>query len=252
MIELHEVGKRYGDTIVVDGVTLTLPRGGITALIGPNGAGKSSLLGMIGRLVPPGSGSIVVDGLDVTRTPGAELARRFSILRQDNSTSARLTVRDLVSFGRFPFSRGRPTPEDAAHVARALGLLDLEPLAERFLDELSGGQRQRAFIAMVLCQDTDYVLLDEPLNNLDMKHARITMKLLKSLAESSGKAVILVLHDVNFAACHADLIVAMREGRIVHSGPPAAIMTMDVMREVFDMEMDIRLVGDRRIAFYFD
>lgn len=152
MIEIRNASKHYDETLVVDGVSLTLPKAGVTAVIGPNGAGKSTLLSMIGRLIPMSGGQILVDGLDVLRTPSDHLARRLSILRQDNHIAARLTVRDLVAFGRYPHSKGRLTEEDRYHVERALAFLALEPLADRFLDELSGGQRQRAHVAMVLCQ----------------------------------------------------------------------------------------------------
>ncbi|HEY0293293.1 MAG TPA: ATP-binding cassette domain-containing protein, partial [Hansschlegelia sp.] len=177
MIETSGVTKAYGDAVVLDGVDLKIPAGGLTSIIGPNGAGKSTLLSIISRLTPMTSGSAWVDGLDVSRTPTDQLARRLAILRQENHIAARVTVRDLVSFGRYPHSRGRLTLKDRAHVDQALGFLDLEPLADRFIDEMSGGQRQRAYVAMVLAQDTDYVLLDEPLNNLDMKHSAAMMRL---------------------------------------------------------------------------
>src|SRR5690606_15980298 len=139
--------KSYGSARVVDDVSVTLPKGGVTSIIGPNGAGKSTLLSMVGRLLPADSGSISVDGLDVAATPGNVLARRLSMLRQDNHLAARLTVRDLVTFGRYPYSKGRYTVEDERHVRDAITYLGLEAYADRFLDELSGGQRQRAFIA---------------------------------------------------------------------------------------------------------
>jgi iron complex transport system ATP-binding protein len=182
MITIDNATKSYGDAVVVDGVTIALPKGGVTSIIGPNGAGKSTLLSMIGRLLPMDRGRVLVDGLDVSSTASDVLARRLSILRQDNQIGARLTVRDLVAFGRYPYSKGRYTAEDGIHVDRAIGFLGLEDFTDRFLDELSGGQRQRAFIAMVLCQDTDYVLLDEPLNNLDMKHAVSIMRLIRRAA----------------------------------------------------------------------
>ena len=195
MIKTRNLGKRYGDAIVVDNVSLSLPSGGLVTIIGPNGAGKSSLLSMISRLLPMSTGSAWIDGLDVSRTPGDELARRMSILRQDNAISARLTVYDLVSFGRYPHSKGRFSGEDREHVDEAIGYLNLKPYAERFLDELSGGQRQRAFVAMVLCQNTDYVLLDEPLNNLDMPHAVTMMHQLRHAADVLGKTIVMVTHD---------------------------------------------------------
>ncbi len=251
MIEAEHLTKRHGDLAVVRDVTLKLPAGGMTAIIGPNGAGKSTLLSMIGRLLPMSEGRVLVDGLDVARTPGDVLARRLAILRQDNHMPARLTVRDLVTFGRFPHSHGRPTMEDRAHVDRALGHLALEALADRFLDELSGGQRQRAFIAMALCQDTDYLLLDEPLNSLDMKHAVAIMRLLRRAATELRKTVVLVLHDLNFAACHADRIVAMRDGRVVVQGAPEEIMRPEVIRAIYDLDATIHDVNGARVAFYY-
>lgn len=251
MIEANGVTKRYGETVVVNDVTLRLPKRGVTAITGPNGAGKSSLLSMISRLVPMSAGQVLVDGMDVTRTPGAVLARRLSILRQDNHLPARLTVRDLITFGRYPHSRGRPTRDDAAHVERAIATMALEPLADRFLDELSGGQRQRAFVAMVLCQDTDYLLLDEPLNSLDMRHAVAMMRLVRRAADEFGKTVVLVLHDLNFASCHADHIVAMRDGRVLMQGTPAEIMRPDAIAAIFDVEATVQQIGGKLIAAYF-
>ncbi|EIM27482.1 iron ABC transporter ATP-binding protein [Microvirga lotononidis] len=251
MIEISHASKAYGDTIVVRDVSLTLPRRGVTSIIGPNGAGKSTLLSMVGRLLPMSAGTVTIDGLDITRTPSDILARRLSILRQDNRINARLTVRDLVEFGRYPYSKGRLTPDDRSQADKAIGFLGLEPLAERFLDELSGGQRQRAYVAMVLCQDTDYVLFDEPLNNLDMKHAVGMMKLLRRAADDLGKTIVVVLHDINFASCYSDYIVAMRDGAIVRHGTPDETMTASVIRDVYDMDVTIQDMEGRKIALYY-
>ncbi|NUB08566.1 ABC transporter ATP-binding protein [Azospirillum sp. Vi22] len=251
MIDVKNITKRYNGTVVVDGVSLSLPAGGVISLIGANGAGKSTLLSIISRLLPMSSGTVEIDGLDVTTTPGEVLARRLSILRQDNQIMSRLTVEDLVAFGRYPHSKGRLTDEDRKHIAKALRYLDLEPLAGRFLDELSGGQRQRAFIAMVLCQDTEYILLDEPLNNLDVKHAVAMMKLFRRTADEFGKTVVLVLHDINFASCYSDRIVAMRDGRVVHQGPPEVIITPDVIRDVYGVEAQVMENAGQRIALYY-
>lgn len=251
MIEIQNVTKVYDQSVVVNNVTLRLPVGGITSIIGPNGAGKSTLLSMISRLLPMNSGRIMVDGLDVMTTPSDVLARRLSILRQDNHIGSRLTVRDLVTFGRYPYSKGRPTMEDMEHVRAALGYLNLEPMADRFLDELSGGQRQRAFVAMVLCQDTDYVLLDEPLNNLDMKHAVAMMKLLRQTADELGKTVVLVLHDINFASCYSDYIVAMKDAQVAYQGSPAEIMQPEIIRQIYDVNITVQEIDGKRIAAYY-
>ncbi|HWT61528.1 MAG TPA: ABC transporter ATP-binding protein [Ochrobactrum sp.] len=251
MIEISQVSKSYSDTIVVDDVTLKLPARGITSIIGPNGAGKSTLLSMVSRLLPMDKGRVTVDGLDVSTTPGDVLAKRLSILRQENAINSRLTVRDLVTFGRYPHSKGRPTREDFNHVEQAIGYLGLEELGERFLDELSGGQRQRAFVAMVLCQNTDYVLLDEPLNNLDMKHSASMMKLLRRAADELGKTVVLVLHDINFASCYSDHIVAMRKGKVAHQGSPEELIDPDILRDIYEMEIAVEMIGGNRIGIYY-
>jgi iron complex transport system ATP-binding protein len=211
MIRIDTIVKAYGPTTVLHGVSLDIPAGGLTCLVGPNGAGKSTLLGMVSRLMPMNAGTVTIDGLDVTKTPGDVLAKRLAILRQENQIAARLTVEELVAFGRYPHSKGRLTVDDRRHIDEAIGYLNLGDLRGRFIDELSGGQRQRAYVAMVLAQDTDYVLLDEPLNNLDMKHAVGMMRFLKRAATELGKTIVLVLHDINFASVYSDYIV--HEGR---------------------------------------
>jgi len=252
MILANEVTKRYGDAVVVDGLSVTIPKGGITSIIGPNGAGKSTLLSMLARLLKMDGGSVTVGGLDVTTTASDVIARRLAILRQDNHLSARLTVRDLVTFGRFPYSKGRPTLDDKRHVERALSYLDLGALADRYLDELSGGQRQRAFVAMVLCQDTDYVLLDEPLNNLDMKHAQSMMKTLRRATRDLGKTVVLVLHDINFASWYSDFIVALKDGKLAIAGSVDEVIREDMLRGIYGMEIQVHAVAGRRIALYYE
>jgi iron complex transport system ATP-binding protein len=251
MITLDAVTKRYGSTTVLDACTTTFGDEGVTALIGPNGAGKSTLLGIIGRLITPEEGSVHIDGMDVRTEPSMTLARTLAVLRQDNHITARLTVRDLIEFGRFPHSKGRLTAECREHVDRAIEYLGLEPYLDRYLDELSGGQRQRAYIAMVLAQDTRYVLLDEPLNNLDLRHMAEIMRLVRRMAEDLGKRVVVVLHDINFAARYADRIVAMRDGRIVADAPASEVMTTDVLRDVYDAEVEVVEVDGLPVALYY-
>jgi iron complex transport system ATP-binding protein len=173
-------------------------------------------------------------------------------MRQDNHVTARLSVLDLVAFGRYPYSKGRLTAADAEHIDRSIAYLGLEPYRNRFLDELSGGQRQRAFIAMVLCQDTDYMLFDEPLNNLDIKHAVETMKLLRRLADDFAKTVVVVLHDINFASAYSDRIVAMQGGRLAFEGPPEEMIVPARLRAIFDVDCHVHAVGEKRLVNYFE
>ena len=251
-IEAESVCSSYGDTKVLHDVSACFAQGGVTSLIGPNGAGKSTLLGVMSRLQAADSGMVHVDGVDVSVNGGRELARRLAVLRQENAVSIRLTVRELVGFGRFPHNGGRPTPDDSDYVDDALAAMELEDFSDRYLDELSGGQRQRAHIAMVLAQDTDYVLLDEPLNNLDLRHATSIMRLLRRTAADRGKTIVLVIHDINIAAAYSDRIIAMKEGRIVADGTPAEIMRTEGLKSVYDMEMQVAQVAGRYVALYFD
>lgn len=239
MITLETVTRRYSSDVEIGPVDLAIPSGGLTALVGPNGAGKSTLLTMIGRLMGMDDGQITVAGMDISATSSKELAKTLSILRQENNFVTRLTVRQLVGFGRYPYSRGRLTREDEGIVSRAIDFLDLTDLETRYLDELSGGQRQRAYVAMVLAQDTDYLLLDEPLNNLDMQHSVQMMQHLRRAATELGRTVVVVLHDINFAGQYADHIVAMKDGKVVESGTPVEIMRADKLSRVFNTPVEM-------------
>ncbi|WP_068297909.1 ABC transporter ATP-binding protein [Pararhodobacter sp. CCB-MM2] len=250
MIEIDAVERRYDGVAVLSEVTLSLPKGGLTAIIGPNGAGKSTLLSVMGRLQKPDAGRVTLQGLELSRASGREVAKKLALLRQDNHTAARLTVRDLVGFGRYPHSRGNPGPEDHAQVTRALATLGLEPLADRFLDQLSGGQRQRAHIAMVLAQDTDCILLDEPLNNLDISHAVRIITLVRDAARQMGKTVVVVLHDINMAAAHCDRIVVMKGGRVLRHGTPAELMQAEFLSEVYETPITVHELAGRLVAVY--
>jgi len=252
MIAVDGVTKSYGAQVVVDDVSVELATAGVTAIIGPNGAGKSTLLGMIARLLPFDAGRIEVEGLDVAATKSAVIARRLAILKQENHLVTRLTVDDLVAFGRFPHTRGRLTADDREAVDRAIDYLDLAALRGRYLDELSGGQRQRAFIAMVLAQDTEYVLLDEPLNSLDLRHAVEIMRVLERTSRELGKRIVVVLHDINFASHYADQLVAMKDGRIYRQGAPEHVMTPEVLSGLYDMPVDVEVVRGKRVAVYYD
>ena len=251
MITLEKVSKNYSDTVMIGPVDLEIPRGGITALVGPNGAGKSTMLTMIGRLLCLDEGVIEVAGYDITSTKSKHLARIVSILRQENHFITRLTVRQLVGFGRFPYSRGRLTAEDERIISRAIDFLDLSALEHRYLDQLSGGQRQRAYVAMVLSQQTDYVLLDEPLNNLDMRHSVQMMKHLRNAAAELNRTIVIVLHDINFASHYADHICAMKNGEVVEFGTPSEIMTDEVLSRVFDTTVTVIDGPEGPLASYY-
>lgn len=253
MISTHSLTHSYGKSsaLVLDGVCLELVPSGVTGLIGPNGAGKSTLLSAMARLLTPNSGQVLLDGTDLFRAPASEVAKRIAVLRQDARVTARLTVIDLVRFGRFPHSKGRLTAHDHSVVQECLDHVGMEALRDRYLDELSGGQRQRAFIAMVLAQETEFVLLDEPLNNLDMEHASTTMRLLRRAADDMGRTVVIVLHDVNVAASFCDVIVGMRGGAVVAQGPARQVVSTQGLREIFELEIPVHEIDGRPVAVHW-
>jgi len=251
VITLNAVSKKYSSTVAIGPVTLQIPTGGLTALVGPNGAGKSTMLTMVGRLLGIDEGTIEVAGYDVSKTNSKDLAKIVSILRQENHFVTRLTVRQLVGFGRFPHSKGRLTQADEEIISRSIDFLDLGELEGRYLDELSGGQRQRAYVAMVLAQDTDTVLLDEPLNNLDMKHSVVMMQHLKRAAAELNRTIVIVLHDINFAGHYADYICAMKHGKVVQFGTPEQIMQDEILTEVFETPVNVIPGPNGPLAVYY-
>lgn len=251
-MNIEKVVKQYGSKKVVDTVDYDVVPQTLTAFIGPNGAGKSTLLGMMSRLLDKDQGGIYLEGQEVKAWNQHELAKKLSILKQANGVQLRLTVRELVAFGRFPHSKGRLTKLDQEKINESLAYLGLDDLAEETIDTLSGGQLQRAYIAMVLAQDTEYIFLDEPLNNLDMNHAVMLMKTIRRLVDEAKKTVVIVLHDINFAASYADNIVAMKSGEIFKAGPTDDIITKEVLDELYDMNMRVCELEGKRFCLYFN
>lgn len=236
---VKELLKKYNGKTVVDGVSFELPKGKVISLIGPNGAGKSTVMGMISRLIAQDDGSVDFEGKDMSKWKSRDLARRLAILTQSNHVQMKLTVRELVAFGRFPYSGNRITAEDEEIIEKAIAYMELEEFEDRFIDELSGGQRQRAYIAMVIAQDTEYVLLDEPTNNLDIYHATNMMKIVRRLCDELGKTVILVLHEINYAAFYSDYICAFVDGKISKFGTVEEVMTKENLSEIYRVDFEI-------------
>jgi iron complex transport system ATP-binding protein len=160
-------------------------------------------------------------------------------------------VEDLVTFGRFPYCKGRPTIGDKEHVDRSIHYLELDKLRHRYLDQLSGGQQQRAFVSMVLAQDTDYVLLDEPLKNLDMRHSIAMMQQLRRIVNDFGKTVVIVLHDINFASWYSDEIIAMRDGKVACHAGPEAVITPRALMDLYDVEVTVETIQGKSVGVYY-
>ncbi|WP_047044838.1 ABC transporter ATP-binding protein [Vibrio mexicanus] len=251
MIKLTGLSKQYGGQFVVKDADALFPKGEVTSIIGPNGAGKSTLLSMASRLTESDAGEVVIGDKLLAQWDTKELAKRLSVLRQSNNINMRFTVRELVSFGRFPHSQGRLTEEDERVIDQALEHLGIVEIQDKYLDQLSGGQRQMAFIAMVVAQDTEYVFLDEPLNNLDIKHSVEIMSVLKRLAHELNKAVVIVIHDINFASCYSDNIVAMKKGEVIKAGKVDEVIQKEVMEAIYEIAFDVREIDGVKVCLYY-
>lgn len=251
MIVLDRVSKRYDREPVLAVDELRLAAAGLTAIIGPNGAGKSTLLSVIAGFEQADTGQVFVDGKPVSVYGRRELARLMTVLRQRQTFNARLHVRELVTFGRFPHHQGRPGQIDHDKVAEAMDYMEISAESGRFFDQLSGGQQQRALIAMALAQDTPYLLLDEPLNNLDMPHAVAMMKLLRRFVDELRKRIVIVIHDINFASCYSDEIIALKNGRPAFQGRPEALMTPENLESIYGMSMPVENIGGKRVSIYY-
>lgn len=251
MIKVDNILKKYGEKEILSDVSLELPKKKIISFIGSNGAGKSTLLSIITRTLSRDSGNVVIENKNLEEWRTEELAKVLSILKQSNHLNIRLTVKELVSFGRYPYSKGKLTLEDEEKVEQAIEYMGLKNLENRFIDELSGGQRQMAYIAMVIAQDTEYIFLDEPLNNLDMKHSVQIMKILRNLVDEKGKTIIIVIHDINFVASYSDYIVALKDGKMIRYGNTEEIMKNEVLKDIYGMEIPIYKIENRKFCLYY-
>ncbi|OLO10456.1 ABC transporter [Chromohalobacter japonicus] len=231
----------YESRRVLDGVDLTVAEGKLTVLLGANGSGKSTLLKTLARTLIPSAGQVCLDGKDIHRCNTREVAQRLGILPQGPVAPEGLTVRQLVGMGRFPHQRlwRQDAEQDARAIREAMAYADVTEFAERSVDALSGGQRQRCWIAMVLAQETDLILLDEPTTFLDLKVQVDLLELLSRLAHEHGRTLLLVLHDLNLAAAYADQLVMMREGQIVTRGAPQEVFTATNLKHVFDLDAHV-------------
>lgn len=250
-MQVNRLTKQYDGKRVVDDVTFEIPKGAVISLIGPNGAGKSTVMGMLSRLIARDSGQVDFEGQDIGQWKSKELSKKLAILTQTNQTQMKLSVKELVRFGRFPYSGSHLTAEDEEAVSRAISYMELEDFEDRFIDELSGGQRQRAYIAMVIAQDTEYILLDEPTNNLDIYHATNMMKIVRRLCDELGKTVILVLHEINYAAFYSDYICAFVDGKIAKFGTVKEVINKETLSEIYKVDFEIMEIAGKPLSIYY-
>ena len=250
-MNIVDLNKKYDGKKVVNSVSFEIPKGKVLSLIGPNGAGKSTVMGMISRLIAKDSGIINFEDKDLAKWKSKELAKKLAILTQHNNIQMKLTVRELVAFGRFPYSGNRLTKEDNEMIDKAIAYMELQEYEDCFIDELSGGQRQRAYIAMVIAQDTEYVLLDEPTNNLDIYHASNMMRIVRRLCDELGKTVILVLHEINYAAFYSDYVCALVNGKIAKFGTVEEVINKETLAEIYKVDFEIIYVDGKPLSVFY-
>ena len=229
-MRVKDLTKQYDGKTVVDSVSFEIPKGKVISMIGPNGAGKSTVLNIISRLIARDSGLVDFDGRDIGKWKSKELAKRLAILTQSNNIQMKLTVRELVTFGRFPYSGSHLNEEDQRIIDKAIAYMELEPFQDRFIDELSGGQRQRAYIAMVIAH---------------------MMKIVRRLCDELGKTVILVLHEINYAAFYSDYICAFKDGRIAKFGTVEEVMTKETLSQIYQVDFEIMEIEGRPLSIYY-
>lgn len=227
----------YDRRVVSADLDLLVPVGGLTAVVGPNACGKSTLLRTMARLHRPSRGRVLLDGQDVHRLRTKEVACRVGLLTQSAEIPDRITVRDLVARGRSPhqsvFRHWSRADRDA--VDRAMELTRVADLARRPVDELSGGQRQRVWLALVLAQETETILLDEPITFLDLARQIEVLELCRRLNRDESRTIVVVLHDLNLAARCATHMVVMKDGAVHATGSPERVLTRELLAEVFDL-----------------
>ncbi|WP_028866197.1 Fe(3+) dicitrate ABC transporter ATP-binding protein FecE [Psychromonas aquimarina] len=243
MLHIENLSVNYTGKTVLKDLNLTIPKGKITALIGPNGCGKSTLLKAISGGLKSATGQVTLAGRDLSRLNHKERARCLSILPQSPITPEGISVQQLVSFGRNPYLSqwGRLSAEDDQKVQQVIHQTGLSELAQRPVDTLSGGQRQRAWIAMILAQDTEYILLDEPTTYLDLTHQIELMEMIRQM-NKQGKTLVVVLHDLNQACRYCDHLIVMRQGQISAQDSPDKIFNSRLLKEVF--ELNAMIIND--------
>lgn len=249
MIVLENVNQSYGVKDVLKNVNVTIPENKITAIIGPNGAGKSTLFNVISRMVPVKTGSVKIDDVEIHQK-GLNVSKLISVLKQSNHFTLKLTVYELIAFGRYPHSKGRLNDNCIHKIEEVIKYLKLEKIRNQHIDTLSGGQLQRVLLAMILVQDTKYILLDEPLNNLDMKYAVEMMLLLQKFVTELGKTIVVVMHDINIASTFCDHVIAIKDGEVAFDGSINDMMHVDVLNNVYDHQFCIREVDGKKICVF--
>lgn len=241
VLKAQNICAGYEERRILSDVSLDIPKGKISIIIGANGCGKSTMLKTFARLLPYTSGQIILDGKDIHDRSSKKTAQLLGLLPQSPIVPEGIRVSDLVMRGRFPYKRFMENlnQKDYDAVAEAMEIMGVSELADRCVDELSGGQRQRVWIALALAQQTDVLLLDEPITYLDIAYQIEILNILKKLNQEKGTTIAMVLHDINLSARYGDYLFAMKKGRLIKEGAPSDVIDAELMQEVFGLRSTI-------------
>ena len=250
-MEIKEISFSYQDKVKrLHDVEASIHKGQITTILGPNGSGKSTLLGVLTNNLQPQIGQVILDGKAINKYKPKELAKKLGVVHQQNSAPADMTVEKLVYYGRLPH-RNTFTPQsdkDEQMVNWAIECTGLSEKRHDTIDTLSGGQQQRVWIAMALAQDTPFLFLDEPTSNLDIYYQYEILELVKQLCEEHGLTIVMVLHDINQAIQYSHHIIAMKNGKVIEKGNPKQIVTKQLMKEVYGVNVVVK--NDEDVGMY--
>lgn len=248
VFKIKDLHFSYGKHEVIKGLELGIKEGAVTTLIGANGCGKTTLFNLMTKNLKPESGEVLLNGEDISWTKLKDFAKQVAIVHQYNTAPPDLTVEKLVEYGRSPYHTMGLSPdpsEDEEKVKFALEITDTEKIKDKPVSELSGGQKQRVWIAMALAQDTKILFLDEPTTYLDVRYQLDILRLVRRLNREYGITVIMVLHDINQSLYYSDEIVAMREGKIIAHGKPEDVISSQLVKQVYGVDLKIQQVDGK-------
>ncbi len=249
MITISNVHQKYGNKAILKDINLQIPDGLLTAVVGSNGSGKSTLMKVISKLIPIESGTVSI-GQTSIHNDHMDLSKILSFLHQNHHINLKLKAYDLIAFGRYPYSKGRMKKDDLEMISKMMNYLEIEYLGERFIDTLSGGELQRVLLAMIMVQDTPYILLDEPLNHLDIHYSLDMMKLLKKMIVDFNKTIVIIMHDINMAAAFCDYGIALKDGEVVFQGTIDHLMNDQILTDIYNYPITVKTIEDRKICIY--
>lgn len=241
-INVKGLSVAYENNIIIEGMDLSIPKGEISIIIGANGCGKSTLLKTISRINRPKCGDIFINQKNIKKIKEKDIAKEVAFLPQGPVCPSGLTVKELVAFGRFPHQKmlGGLNAHDKKLIDWAIEETGLEEFADREIENLSGGQRQRAWIAMVLAQETEIIMLDEPTTYLDMSYQLEVLEVLQKLNKEKNITIVIVLHELNNACRFADNIIGLKKGKVICEGKPMDVISKETLKEIYGIDANLK------------